>query len=290
MVQIFLGCPHKIESIDVLEDELHNLMILPGPDIRYGLIRKLRSIARQVDDTNTRFLEAKFFSRVSHINVFNLQSLGELRPVEGLTGGTAPTVDALDTKENGIQNVNDSVASEQKSTPNKGIPEPPKESDDFSDSDVDRIRRDDNEDGHCTQTAPLEELAEAVSDLETFDPVELNETEEKRNANIDSVIGSVELKGDTMSHDDSRQTSLTELTVARPSPFSRYTICLYSMFEISSRFRQSEVDHAALVKGDEDIDGDRTWVAHFKQRFDSTYYSLFISSSLVWSLLIYSQV
>ncbi|KAL7795974.1 ankyrin repeat protein [Trichoderma ceciliae] len=72
---IFLGCPHRAESRDSLEDELHNLMILPGPEIKKGILRKIKSIAHQVSKTNFQFLETNLFSRFTKINIFHLQVL-----------------------------------------------------------------------------------------------------------------------------------------------------------------------------------------------------------------------
>ncbi|RSL97661.1 hypothetical protein CDV31_012939 [Fusarium ambrosium] len=72
---IFLGCPHQAESIETLEDELHNLICLPGPDIKNGIIGKIRNLARQVDKINLQFLDTELFSRLVSINVFHLDAL-----------------------------------------------------------------------------------------------------------------------------------------------------------------------------------------------------------------------
>ncbi|KAM0417014.1 hypothetical protein ACHAPT_012980 [Fusarium lateritium] len=72
---VFLGCPHQAESIDVLEDELHNLICLPGPDLTNGVIRKVKTLAQQVEKTNLQFLDTKLLSRLVSINVFHLDPL-----------------------------------------------------------------------------------------------------------------------------------------------------------------------------------------------------------------------
>lgn len=75
LVQVFLGCPHRAETMEVLEDELHNLMGLPGPDIRRGITGKIRDLAHQVNDVNIRALEGNLFSRIANINAFYLPDL-----------------------------------------------------------------------------------------------------------------------------------------------------------------------------------------------------------------------
>ncbi|KAH6957155.1 ankyrin repeat protein [Fusarium avenaceum] len=72
---VFLGCPHRAETMEVLEDELHNLMGLPGPDIRKGITGKIRDLAHQVNDVNIRALEGNLFSRIANINAFYLPDL-----------------------------------------------------------------------------------------------------------------------------------------------------------------------------------------------------------------------
>lgn len=74
-LQIFLGCPHRAESIEVLEDELYNLMSLPGPDVKKGIMRKIRDMAYQVNDVNIRALDGNLFSRLVNINTFYLPDL-----------------------------------------------------------------------------------------------------------------------------------------------------------------------------------------------------------------------
>ncbi|KAH8733608.1 ankyrin repeat-containing domain protein [Ilyonectria robusta] len=72
---IFLGCPHRAESIEVLEDELYNLMSLPGPDVKKGIMRKIKDMAYQVNDVNIRALDGNLFSRLVNINTFYLPDL-----------------------------------------------------------------------------------------------------------------------------------------------------------------------------------------------------------------------
>ncbi|KAF4994266.1 hypothetical protein FGRMN_5904 [Fusarium graminum] len=83
---VFLGCPHRAESIEVLEDELHNLLGLPGPDIRKGVMTKIRDLARQVNDTNIRALDGNLFTRITNINVFYLAPI----PKDGEPGYDTP--------------------------------------------------------------------------------------------------------------------------------------------------------------------------------------------------------
>ncbi|KAL7933308.1 ankyrin repeat protein [Trichoderma chlorosporum] len=66
---IFIGCPHKPRPLDVLEEEIHELMMLPGPVITSGLMKKIQIITAQVNETNIQFLETNFLSRIININV-----------------------------------------------------------------------------------------------------------------------------------------------------------------------------------------------------------------------------
>lgn len=68
--QIFLGTPHRFQSTQDLEDQLHNLLLLPGPDIRHGFLSKVRNLASQVNRSNEDFLATKLLDRAAIFNVF----------------------------------------------------------------------------------------------------------------------------------------------------------------------------------------------------------------------------
>ncbi|KAK2010071.1 hypothetical protein LZ32DRAFT_536560 [Colletotrichum eremochloae] len=230
---IFLGCPHKTDSIDVLEDELHTLMSLPGPDIESGLIRKIKNVALQVEDTNTRFLETKLLSRLVHISVFNLTSLLDLKAAKEKkpTGGTARGTDKSDANENGMREEDIAASSEKKP-------------------------------------------AFAAADISQTDHDGLAATKIDRHQDAESSSALVVTKEDTRHQGEITRPAFTELPVIRGSPFSRYTSCMYSTFEVHSRYRQAVIDHAALVRGDDDVHEGDSWVTEFRTRFEADYYSM----------------
>ncbi|KAF4465431.1 ankyrin repeat [Fusarium albosuccineum] len=183
---IFLGCPHKCESIDVLQDELRNLISLPGPDVRNGIIAKVKNLSHQVDKINTQFLDSRLFSRLVSINVFYLQQSRE-----------HPLL-ALDTTTSGYQNEN------------------------------------------CHQ--------------ETW-------TSTEHGIHLPSI----------------------EFPSKSAFPFSRYTPTMHNTFELDSRYRQDAIDHLGLVRGDEGVSQNVSWVAKFADRFKSNYYPLKINHDLIHS-------
>ncbi|KAI1387300.1 ankyrin repeat protein [Hypoxylon trugodes] len=67
---IFLGCPHRAHSIDDLEDQIYQLIQLPGPDIKYRVTQKVKDLARQVNAANETFLATKLLDRAVVFNVF----------------------------------------------------------------------------------------------------------------------------------------------------------------------------------------------------------------------------
>ncbi|KAI0119519.1 putative ankyrin repeat protein [Daldinia grandis] len=67
---IFLGTPHRFQSPDDLEDQLHKLILLPGPDIRSRVLTKVRNLARQVSTINQGFLATKILDRAVIFNLF----------------------------------------------------------------------------------------------------------------------------------------------------------------------------------------------------------------------------
>ncbi|EFQ29549.1 uncharacterized protein GLRG_04693 [Colletotrichum graminicola M1.001] len=280
---IFLGCPHKAESIDVLEDELHTLMSLPGPSIESGLIRKIKNIAFQVEDTNTRFLESKLLSRLVHSSVFNLGTLQDLKAAEEKkpTDDAALEIDKSKPDENRMQDENISVTSEDKSSfVAADIPQPDK--DDLAAPDVDTNTKDVNENDNVEDHS-LEEAVNHADDA--FEPMVFaslapnlgmsgTKIDQHKDAESSSVL--VTTKEDSHLQGEIPQPALTELPVLRGSPFSRYTSCMYSMFEVHSRWRQNIIDHAALVRGDEDVIGRKSWIAIFRERFEPEHYGMLI--------------
>ncbi|KAL6364057.1 hypothetical protein LRP88_03490 [Fusarium phalaenopsidis] len=92
---IFLSCPHQAGSIDTLKDELHNLISLPGPDIKNGVMRKIRNLAQQVDKINLQFLDTKLSSRLVSIKVFHLDALKTDESSDNQTDGTTDPSSAL---------------------------------------------------------------------------------------------------------------------------------------------------------------------------------------------------
>lgn len=52
-------------------------MSLPGPDVKKGVMRKIRDMAQQVSDVNIRALDGNMFSRVVNINAFYLPDFPE---------------------------------------------------------------------------------------------------------------------------------------------------------------------------------------------------------------------
>jgi hypothetical protein len=68
--QIFLGTPHRFQSTDDLEDQLCKLVLLPGPEIRDGILSKVKELARQVATVNQRFLATKIPDRAAVFNLF----------------------------------------------------------------------------------------------------------------------------------------------------------------------------------------------------------------------------
>ncbi|SPJ73238.1 uncharacterized protein FTOL_02968 [Fusarium torulosum] len=81
----FAGTPHRFNSPDDIEDQLHKLLLLPGPEIRNKLFAKVRHLATQVDLANQRFLTTKLFDRACIYNYFVQDvkaSLAEIHPTD----------------------------------------------------------------------------------------------------------------------------------------------------------------------------------------------------------------
>ncbi|KAL6790887.1 putative ankyrin repeat protein [Trichoderma sp. SZMC 28012] len=66
---IFLGTPHWFRSIQDAEDQLHDLSLYPGPEIRTELLDKIRNLAIQVKKINESFLDTKL---LNHATIFNI--------------------------------------------------------------------------------------------------------------------------------------------------------------------------------------------------------------------------
>ncbi|KAK1990874.1 hypothetical protein LX36DRAFT_591731 [Colletotrichum falcatum] len=232
---IFLGCPHKAESVDVLEDELHTLMTLPGPSIESGLIRKIKNIARQVEDTNARFLESRLLSRLAHASIFSLDPVEDPQATkdEKPTGNAALETDEPEPNQNGVRDENTAAASEEKPTfAAGGIPQPGGDDDSAAP-------------GAGTDTKDAES------------PSVPAETEE-----------------DTRAQDEVPRPAFAELPAIRGTPFSRYTSCMYSTFEVHSRWRQNLIEHAALARGDEGMNESDSWIHDTRGLFDTPSYSM----------------
>ncbi|RYP78211.1 hypothetical protein DL771_000688 [Monosporascus sp. 5C6A] len=68
--EIFLGTPHRFQSTGDLEDQLHKLILLPGPEVRNRVLRKVKNLARQVNKVNQYFLATKLLDRAAIFNIF----------------------------------------------------------------------------------------------------------------------------------------------------------------------------------------------------------------------------
>ncbi|KAI1370783.1 putative ankyrin repeat protein [Hypoxylon crocopeplum] len=76
---IFLGTPHRFQSLDHLEDQLLKLILLPRPDIRERIWSKVKNLAHQVNSVNRRFLTTKILDRATIFNVFIQSSRDSLK-------------------------------------------------------------------------------------------------------------------------------------------------------------------------------------------------------------------
>lgn len=62
-----------------MEDQLHKLILLPGPEIKNGVLSKVRNLARQVDWINQAFLATKLLDRAVVFNIFTQNIQDSLR-------------------------------------------------------------------------------------------------------------------------------------------------------------------------------------------------------------------
>ncbi|EHK48132.1 ankyrin repeat protein [Trichoderma atroviride IMI 206040] len=67
---VFLGTPHRFQSMEDLEDQVLALIMLQGSAIRTQLVRKVKRLANQVERANQKFLSTKLFDRATIFNVF----------------------------------------------------------------------------------------------------------------------------------------------------------------------------------------------------------------------------
>lgn len=78
-IQIFLGTPHRATCLEDLEDQIYDLLLLPGPEIRPRLVQKTEALAVQTESINNDFLETKLFDRAVVSNVFAQRTPTALR-------------------------------------------------------------------------------------------------------------------------------------------------------------------------------------------------------------------
>ncbi|KAL6887054.1 putative ankyrin repeat protein [Trichoderma evansii] len=93
---IFMGTPHRFQSMQDLEDQLHNLLLLPGPDIRYGFLSKVRNLASHVNRINQDFLATKLLDRAAIFNIFVQNWRDSLRKRRAEGDESIPEVEEYD--------------------------------------------------------------------------------------------------------------------------------------------------------------------------------------------------
>ena len=76
-------------------DQLHQLVLLPGPEITNNVSNKVRELSRQVIKVNEAFLLTKMFDRATIFNVFSLHARrnakGEPAPIYAMDGSVRNT-------------------------------------------------------------------------------------------------------------------------------------------------------------------------------------------------------
>ncbi|KAH7310656.1 ankyrin repeat-containing domain protein [Stachybotrys elegans] len=239
---IFLGSPHKSESIDTLEDELHNLMELPGPTIKHGIMKKIRTLAQQVSQTNLDFIDARLFSRLVHIDVFYMTDLETHAELEAklLPSPEKQATSEQDDKkseddkgsEHGIEKADGDGAEETKT---------PQSSNGGNDGDK----------GEGKSEEPLK-------DEQTPDPNDPKSDES-----------------------GPRKPAFPQFPEVPATPFSRFSINLCTNFEMSARWREASIEHANHVKGDNGLPVNDTWISGIVTRFNDNWYALKVSNDLI---------
>lgn len=90
-----MGTPHRFESIDSSWDQLHQLVLLPGPEITKNVSNKVRELSRQVINVHEAFLSTKMFDRATIFNLFSLHTRraekGEPAPIYAMDGSVRNT-------------------------------------------------------------------------------------------------------------------------------------------------------------------------------------------------------
>lgn len=200
--KVFLGCPHRTESVDELEDQLYGLLSSPGPDISRGIMVKIKRLATQIDRVNIEFLQTKMLSRGVILNVFYLPDIEELHTY----------IEVERNRDEG-----------KFSKPTRNL-----------------------------QNSLIEGLLIVPT---TATPLTTSST----------VPGSPIEASPEQSKDAS---SVSEILAPVSSPFSRYTLTMFNPFEFGGRYRQMEINHADLVRGDEGIDHDESWITYFAKEFN----------------------
>ncbi|KAK4080972.1 hypothetical protein Trihar35433_2077 [Trichoderma harzianum] len=80
---IFLGTPHWFQSTQDAEDQLHDLLLSPGPEIRTGVLGKIRNLAIQLKRINDSFLDTKILSHAAIFNIIVQDLLGHAFEASG---------------------------------------------------------------------------------------------------------------------------------------------------------------------------------------------------------------
>ncbi|KAK7414638.1 hypothetical protein QQX98_006495 [Neonectria punicea] len=190
---VFLGCPHRAESIEILEDEVHRLMSLPGPVIRNGIMGKIRNIAHQVNNVNLQFLDVKINADLISVYGFYPKDFRSSETDQELSGTTAAVLDA------------------------------------------------------------------------TFDETKDEQGQGKNSASLAQLQGKENHISNSMK--DALSRLMERRTAVLASPFSRYTLSMYTPFEIHAQSLQDVKDHAGLLIGYSYLGEDENWVDHLADRF-----------------------
>lgn len=98
----FLGTPHRFQSTGDLEDQIHKLILLPGPEIKYRVLPKVRNLASQVNMINQRFLGTKILDRAATFNIFT-ESVRDVLAQKPIGDDTIGAVGTDRTKEENLQ-------------------------------------------------------------------------------------------------------------------------------------------------------------------------------------------
>lgn len=79
----------------------------------------------------------------------------------------------------------------------------------------------------------------------------------------------------TKTSDNNKVSMSMDFLTETPSPFSRYTVTMYTTYEPDTRNRQASVDHADLVRGaPEEFSGGIHWVNDVGARLSRSYYCM----------------